>query len=297
MKNKYRLVSIIVIFAFRLFAFEDARVAEFESAPSNHVTEFFMGQEIHLKVKYRVIFPPGYSNCEKKEICFSSVYFLHGRNGTAKIFEELGGLQVLNEIHRQGIVIPFIIILPEGQSHYWMNAAKENKGKARWASFVAQQLVSEVENQLPVKALANNRLLAGISMGGHGALQIALNNPGVFSLVAAHSPVLRAENDLDGFGDQFGSGPDYENRDPLALLQKKYLDQKSFVKSLWLDIGNKDPFLERTWNFVELYKTRFAGQDFWFDRSYPVGHDLQYWRSRLREYLVWYKHAFEKLKD
>jgi S-formylglutathione hydrolase FrmB len=172
-----------------------------------------------------------------------------------------------------------------------MNAAIERTGKSRWTNFVAEELVKDVETRFPVMREPKARLLAGISMGGHGALQIALNRPGIFGFVAAHSPVLRAVNNLEGLHDQFGTGADYEQRDPLSLIRRK---GQIFFEGLWLDIGRGDFSYERTWEFANELRARFDHHQLWIDNTSSDGHDLSYWKRRLPEYLGWYQQVLTK---
>jgi S-formylglutathione hydrolase len=54
-------------------------------------------------------------------------------------------------------------------------------------SYIVQELPALVEAQLPV---STKRAIFGHSMGGHGALTIALNNPGRYTSVSAFSPIV-----------------------------------------------------------------------------------------------------------
>lgn len=57
----------------------------------------------------------------------------------------------------------------------------------RMYSYIVQELPALVEAQLPV---STKRAIFGHSMGGHGALTIALNNPGRYTSVSAFSPIV-----------------------------------------------------------------------------------------------------------
>lgn len=57
----------------------------------------------------------------------------------------------------------------------------------RMYSYVLNELPKLVRSHFPVK---ENESIAGHSMGGHGALTLALNNPGRFRSVSAFSPIV-----------------------------------------------------------------------------------------------------------
>lgn len=57
----------------------------------------------------------------------------------------------------------------------------------RMYDYVTQELPALVEAQLPVTSL---RAISGHSMGGHGALVVALRNPGRYRSVSAFAPIV-----------------------------------------------------------------------------------------------------------
>ncbi|TCS41767.1 S-formylglutathione hydrolase [Reinekea marinisedimentorum] len=67
-----------------------------------------------------------------------------------------------------------------------------NATQAPWSThyrmydYIVQELPALIEANFPVSA---SKAISGHSMGGHGALTIALKNPGMFSSVSAFSPI------------------------------------------------------------------------------------------------------------
>jgi enterochelin esterase-like enzyme len=233
-------------------------------------------------VNFRVIFPKGF----EPNRAYPVVYFLHGRFGSQYNLDEMGLLPMLDQWMSEG-GLPFLIVLPSGENHYWMNAALSPE---RWGDVVALELVEQIEDHFPVLKEQKYRLVAGISMGGHGAVQLSLNYPQVFGATASHSPRFRTEEEaqLDGFDDEFGRGEDYRARDPLTLVSRG----KRFPGPLWMDIGGSDVFFANTYRFAQLLVQsgiRFEG-DVGGDRV--GGHDGGYWSYHLPTYLRWYSQVF-----
>ncbi|GIW10452.1 MAG: hypothetical protein KatS3mg061_1509 [Dehalococcoidia bacterium] len=73
----------------------------------------------------------------------------------------------------------------------------------RWRDYLITELIPTVERSEPIDGRRELRAIGGISAGGHGALQLAWNNPFLFAVVGAHSPGLRSEREAFAF---FGRG-------------------------------------------------------------------------------------------
>jgi S-formylglutathione hydrolase FrmB len=229
-------------------------------------------------VRYRVILPKDYDPAKK----YGVVYFLHGRTGDRFVLDNIGIYKAFNHHSDQG-GNPFIMATLDGGDSYWMNAAHKNE---RWGDVVTDEFIRAVEQRYRVVGSPAGRILAGISMGGHGAIQNTLNHPGIYGAVAAHSPVFRTQEEAyREFYEQFGTGIDYQNRDPFSLIIYR---GKKLEVPLWMDIGGQDFALNNTENFARLVKDRgyraelHIGEDRW------GGHASEYWQYHLPGYLRWY---------
>jgi S-formylglutathione hydrolase len=85
--------------------------------------------------------------------------------------------------------------------------------------------------------------ITGHSMGGHGALPIALNSPGRFRSVSAFSPIAApsqvawGQKALGGYlGEERAA---WRKHDAVALIE-----DGAFVEEMLVDIGTDDPFIE-----------------------------------------------------
>lgn len=130
--------------------------------------------------------------------------------------------------------------------------------------------------------LSSARWLTGLSMGGYGALTIALRHPGLFTSVTSTS----------GFADPerlFRFVPDAAQRmwagDPSAHDPRLLLRTAKDLPPLMLDCGLADELLE------ENRRTATLLTDLRIPHSYaehPGGHDWDYWRARLPEHLAFH---------
>jgi S-formylglutathione hydrolase len=112
----------------------------------------------------------------------------------------------------------------------------------RMWTYVTEELPALVAAQFPVDM--DRQGITGHSMGGHGALTVALSNPGRFRSVSAFAPIVApsqvpwGEKALGGY-----LGPDeqgWRKHDAVALIE-----EGARVDELLVDVGTADPFLEK----------------------------------------------------
>ena len=112
----------------------------------------------------------------------------------------------------------------------------------RMWSYVTEELPALIANQFPVDM--GRQGITGHSMGGHGALTVALSHPGRFRSVSAFAPIV-APSQVP-WGDKALSnylGSDraaWRKHDAVALIE-----DGARLDELLVDIGDADPFLER----------------------------------------------------
>jgi enterochelin esterase-like enzyme len=219
---------------------------------------------------------------------YGAVYFLHGRGNDRHMIRDLGICEELDRLVDERKT-PFVVVAPDGGNNYWMNGALTHE---RWGDLVTQELIQDAESKYPLISAPKGRILAGISMGGHGAIQLSLNNPGVYGAIGAHSPVFRDEQQADAdFYPQFGAGADYQDRDPISLMM---IQGKRLNVPIYVDMGAKDPWISRTQIFADdLQGIGYKGElHVGEDPSY--GHEWDYWLSHLHSYVEWYSRHLSK---
>lgn len=237
---------------------------------SHNVT--FTSAALGRSIDYWIYLPPNYNASDQR---YPVLYMLHGLHGNSRMWKDLGLFDQADMLIRQKKIAPLIIVTPQGDDGYWMNHAD---GGPRWADYIISDLIPHVDTTYRTLSDSRYRAIGGLSMGGHGAIQLALNYPGMFAAVGGHSAVFRTESEAFPF---FGTGTGYQQRDPVSLVQQG----KPVSFALWLDMGASDPWMPRTQLFNELLSERGVPH-VW--RVYLGGHDPSYWTSHLPVYLKWY---------
>ena len=111
----------------------------------------------------------------------------------------------------------------------------------RMWTYVTQELPDLVSSGFPVDM--ERQGITGHSMGGHGALTVALRHPGRFRSVSAFAPIVAPGQVPWGqkaLGGYLGEHPEaWRKHDAVALIE-----DGARVRELLVDVGTADPFFE-----------------------------------------------------
>lgn len=209
------------------------------------------------------------------------VYLLHGHGGEAGDWFTYSRAASL--AHRFNVAV----VTPEGGNTWYING-----GSGRWGDYIADDLVREVEKRWPVKRSREGRAIAGLSMGGYGALNLALRRPEVFGLAASMSGALditRANNVfeggrrvdaevLEGFGP-----PDSATRRDNDVYRLASEADPSRLPYLHIDCGVEDPWFKVNREFAQVLTARGIAHDF---HELPGNHNWQYWDRQIETVLA-----------
>jgi enterochelin esterase-like enzyme len=241
----------------------------------------FFSRALDRDVSYLVWLPPGYASDDRT---YPTLYLLHGVGGADGFgVEEWLGYALTEDLDRMlaaGLIEPMIVVLPNGEQGYWMNHAD---GGPQWADFVAVDLVKNVDATFRTQPERERRAVGGLSMGGHGALQLAMNHPDVFAISGAHSPTLRPFEDTPEF---FGDQKWFARFDPLSLAKSSNAVRQI---AFWIDVGSQDDkWGEGAAAVARALEARRAPVTF---RVLEGEHEGWYWEYYLPEYLNFYSQA------
>jgi len=138
-------------------------------------------------VDYCVVLPPGY---EAGATRYPVLYYLHGLFEHADSWYEHSGLQIWEDLINQGKIGKFIVVLPDGGKTFYVNSFD---GHERYEDFFIQEFVPGIDQKYRTLATPLTRGITGTSMGGFGALHLAMQHPDIFGSASAHSAALMAK--------------------------------------------------------------------------------------------------------
>ncbi|XP_015908900.2 S-formylglutathione hydrolase [Parasteatoda tepidariorum] len=206
-------------------------------------------QELKCELNFAIYLPPQAS--EKK--C-PVLYFLSGLTCTEQNFMIKSGFQT--HAAKYGIIVVGPDTSPrgcniEGEDNdydfgtgagFYVDATEEKfKTNYRMYSYVTKELPTIIEKEFPTTGKIS---ISGHSMGGHGALTIALKNPEKFKSVSAFSPISNPSEGPWGIKALTGYlGPDKSNwaQYDATLLAKSYSGPEI---QILIDQGSEDTYLK-----------------------------------------------------
>ena len=133
-----------------------------------------------------VMTPPSYDAAPARR--FPVLYFLHDGGGDEAVLFREGLADALDADMRAGRLPEMLVVSPRGVGTWFVDA---QGGVSRYATFLSETLVPFVDGRYRTVASRGSRLVAGISMGGYGALRWALARPGLFCAAGGLSPAVQ----------------------------------------------------------------------------------------------------------
>jgi S-formylglutathione hydrolase FrmB len=150
-------------------------------------------QVLKQVVHYCVLVPASYNQADRQRGAhrYPVLYFLHGLGDNEQTLFKTGGWTLIDDLRQQGKIGDFLIVAPEGKRSFYINSAD---GSVPYSDFFLREFMPYIEGKYPIARARGARAIAGISMGGYGALRFAFAHPELFSAVSAQSAALMTES-------------------------------------------------------------------------------------------------------
>ena len=130
-----------------------------------------------------VYLPPDYNTSQTH---YPVIYFLHGFTGDNTMLKRIAPL--LDQAIATRRIRPFIMAIPDHKTTYDGSFYSNSGVFGNWEDFTVRDVVGYVDTHFRTLADRGSRGIAGHSMGGYGALLLAMKHPEGFSTVYALSP-------------------------------------------------------------------------------------------------------------
>jgi S-formylglutathione hydrolase FrmB len=211
------------------------------------------------------------------------LYLLHGMFGDSEDWLTKGGLLGAMEGW------PLAVVCPDGFNGWYTD---HDEGPAFFRHF-AHELPAFVERVLPVRTDRGGRCVGGLSMGGYGALRLALGEPERFVSAHSHSGGLmhgsrrtmpHTSLDEGAFRRIFGDDPCGSPHD-LQQLAANLADQRPAIH---IDCGTDDFLYKDNLVAVAGFRDRGLAPEF---MEHPGAHDWPYWTKHLPAALAFHGKA------
>ncbi len=136
------------------------------------------------KIKAAVVIPASY---KKSKTPFPVLYLLHG--GTGKYSDWLSKTPDKTLLHRLADTYNLIIVTPDGgPTSYYFDSPLDKS--SQYETFISKELIQNIGGNYRTVKDKKGRLIAGLSMGGHGAFYIATKHSDLFCAAGSMSGVM-----------------------------------------------------------------------------------------------------------
>jgi putative tributyrin esterase len=254
------------------------------SAPAFETIQF-QSTLIGKTLAYNVILPRDYQTSPRTR--YPVLYLLHGFSGHYSDWATRTNLADYAAEYR------LIVITPEGNNGWYTDSVGNQTDK--YESYILQELVPDVDRRFRTIQTRYARGIAGLSMGGYGALKFGLKHPNQFvfaaSLSGATATATWTEEDLKGmtairdslfgvFG-QVGSETRRKN-DIFEIVRGLTPARVAALPYFYLDCGTEDFLVDMNQKFAVLLREKKIPHEY---RELPGNHDWAYWDQQVQEVL------------
>jgi len=155
----------------------------------------FFSESLGETRSFGLYLPSGYGH--DVPFPYPVVYFLHGTDFSTEVYWDFFGMtDTLDQLILNGVIQPTIVVAPDGlvdpfNGSWWTNS--ELYGA--FEDYVVEDLVAYVDEHYHTNPW--RRGIMGLSMGGYGAMKIAMKHPDRFPVVASHSGVVGTQAYLE----------------------------------------------------------------------------------------------------
>jgi S-formylglutathione hydrolase FrmB len=261
----------------------------------------FFSPAVDRMMKYNIVLPPDYETSDER---YPVLYLLHGVTQNYTSWSRLGAPFYAREIGK------LIVVMPDGGNSWYVNWAESADGeKNDWEDHIVRDVIGHVDENFRTIDRREGRAIAGLSMGGYGALTIGLRHSEMFISIGSTSGALeyarqlterlragmgssRSERSTEvnpaigipGFGSQdertphgreFVTVEQGEAHDPFLLVNTI---PRHRMPHIYLDSGTEDELIQNARAFAYILMQK----NFPFDFMQLSGeHDTTYWRQSI----------------
>lgn len=234
--------------------------------------------------KLAVILPRDYTE-EKR---YPVLYLLHSANGNYLTWHKVDAK--LYELSRE---YELIIVTPDLDTSWLVDSPV--KPESQYESYFIKELVPFIDTNYSTINSYRGRGLAGMSMGGHGAIVLASKYPELFGVASSMSGVLdlRLLPNTAGKKDVLGEvyqNPEAWNNNSAVFLADKIKTARRRPRIMF-DVGLSDYVYDTNLAYHTTLKKLSIDHIF---KVFPGTHDWGYWVSRLPDHLEYHRENLKK---
>lgn len=247
----------------------------------------FFSKILVMETEVNLVMPETKTLPEKK---YPVLYLLHGAGGDCDSWMRNSSIERYAQNNQMAVVMP---------SAYNSCYADMVHG-IPYFTFLSEELPKRLEYMFPISDQAEDRFVAGLSMGGRGAFVWAMRRPEFFkgavclsgSLdVSSMARRMREQGDeaaLKRFSNAFGNVESLAPENDVYLLARRLSESKEPYPEFLYMCGTEDVRYEEQYlPFLSYCKEIGLKMD---SMEGHGAHDFAYWDTAIRQALPWMKH-------
>jgi len=246
---------------------------------------------------YTILLPESYDS--QPDRTYPVLYLLHGGGDNNTSWEEKGKMQeTVDRLVAEGRMDEMIIVCPEAFDPHmvYFNFAAQNWN---YEDYFFEDLIPYMEKTYRIKAEKRYRGVAGLSMGGGGAVVYGIHHPEMFNMVFDMSGYLRRQELPFGVPNDSAALEErqrcVEDNNPiLAVENGTNADVRNWRTVRWfVDCGDHDFTLEANMDFVKALRAKNIDCEM---RVRSGSHEWPYWQQSLEMALEYFCQNMYKSK-
>lgn len=241
---------------------------------------------LYSNTKVKVIMPTAKLAKDEK---FKVLYLLHGYSGDETDWMRFTSIEIYSKKYNLAVIMPsarnsFYQDMENGDSFY---------------TFISKELPEQMEQMFPIRNDKEGKYIAGMSMGGYGAMHIGLRNPDDFKKAAALSGAVdvacmkplwnSGDSPLEHVGMEpnlyfkiFGDKEVVGSDSDLKVIVDKNIDE---LPEIYIACGTEDFLFEAN----QVFHDHLLDKDVkhYYEETPNHAHTWEYWELKIQEVLEW----------
>ncbi|SDD50188.1 alpha/beta hydrolase [Paraburkholderia lycopersici] len=215
---------------------------------------------------------------------FPVIYVLHGSGGSYADWTSNTRIgQLADRYH-------VVLVMPDGGHESWYIDSPFDSS-SRYETYVGSEVVSYIDTHFRTLATRDARAITGLSMGGFGALRIALDRRETFGAAGSISGAVDPRNceDEPGIDHVFGDPTRHASVWNSNAIVDSAQDFEHAHIALTIDCGVSDYFVQSNRTLHERLVELGVPHDY---AERPGGHTWSYWSNSIRYQVLFFATAF-----
>lgn len=253
-----------------LFEVKADKPSPWDLQPVPHGTvhiNYYVSKKFEAPRMVYIYTPPGYETSTAK---YPALYLMHGAGGEeSSWFADGHANLILDNVIADGKAKPMIVAMPYGRPgqapRFGPSAAPPPTQGVVFPNDVVEDVIPFAEKMYRISSRADDRAIAGLSMGGNQTLEIGLTHLDTFHYIGAFSPVVFNQSVEQDFKEALG--------DPGATNKK--------LKLFYIYCGKTDTLFDSIRSFSQLLDQRHVNHKFIQTEEWHVWRN---WRDYLADF-------------